>query len=112
MERIGMTENVEMGEEPFDRLTHLCKVMADALEDAIDKEIQAAESLEEAPSPVKAIIFLNDDDNGGIEMFGFNNPNEGLAALMIHIRALFESQDKRLEYGVMTPQGLMILGTN
>jgi hypothetical protein len=56
---------------------------------------------------VKGIICLSSEDQGGIVMFGFEDSTEAIAQLLLHIKAIFNSEDK--EFGVMTDQGFMVI---
>lgn len=87
-------EDVRTSDEPVDRLTELCAVMTSS--------IDRPENID-----VKGIIFLNADDMGGIEMFGYEDMADCLAALLIHMQAMFQSMGK--DFGVMTDAGVMML---
>ena len=79
---------------PFDRLTELANEMQELA--------QTAENAD-----VKGIICLSTEDQGGIVMFGFEDTSEGIAQLLMHVKAVFQSEGKDL--GVMTDQGFMVL---
>jgi hypothetical protein len=40
-------------------------------------------------------------------MFGFDDASEAIAQLLLHVKAIFQSEDK--EFGIMTDQGFMVL---
>jgi hypothetical protein len=79
---------------PFDRLTELANEMQELA--------QTAENAD-----VKGIICLSTEDTGGIVMFGFEDTTEAIAQLLLHIKAVFQSDDR--QFGIMTDQGFMVL---
>jgi hypothetical protein len=79
---------------PFDRLTELANEMREVTETPENAD-------------VKGIICLSSEDQGGIVMFGFEDSTEAIAQLLLHIKAIFNSEDK--EFGVMTDQGFMVI---
>jgi hypothetical protein len=85
---------VEVGDEPFDRLTKLCAEMAQVLE--------------REDHGIKGILFLNDGQRGGIELFNYSDQTEAMADLFVHMQAVFRSAGKDLEFiGIPeTPEGL------
>ncbi len=87
-------KNVRESPIPFDRLTELA--------DEMQRLAQTPENRD-----VKGIIFLSDAEAGGIVMFGYDDTTAGVAALMVHLKAVFQSQGK--SFGVMTDQGVMIM---
>jgi hypothetical protein len=96
---------VRKEEEPFDRLTNLCKVMTDALDDAVDEERETPMGAK--LSDVRGIVFLSDDNRAGIQMHGYEDMVEGLAELFVHLKAMFTSMGK--DFGVMTDLGILML---
>ena len=90
---MGITD-IHKAPIPFDRLTELANEMQELA--------QTAENAD-----VKGVICLSDEDHGGIVMFGFNDTTEGIAQLLLHIKAAMMSEGK--EFGVMTDQGFMVL---
>jgi hypothetical protein len=87
-------DDIRESSEPFDRLTELCKTMTDSIETEENAE-------------VKGIIFLNEGERAGIQLFGYDTTVEGMADLLVHLKALFASQGK--QFGVMTDQGFMLM---
>jgi hypothetical protein len=83
-----------MGDVPFDRLTELTVEMSEPLNTAENAD-------------VRGIIFLQDGERGGIQMFGYDDIGSGMAALFVHMKAIFEAQGK--SFGVMTDQGFMLM---
>jgi hypothetical protein len=71
--------------EPHDRLTRLCDAMTKALE--ADAEYRDGD---------KAIVFLDDGDRGGIQLFGYESDTDAMADLLIHLKAIFEANGKTL----------------
>ena len=88
-----MNDNVQKGNIPFDRLTGLCKEMTDVLDTGENAD-------------VKAIIFLQDGHNGGIQTHGYEEENEALVDLFIHMKALFNAQGKDVLFIPMTGPGV------
>lgn len=85
-------------DEPQDRLTELCAEMISALDRPENAD-------------VKAIVFLSDDERGGIAMQGYDDTSEGLADLFVHVKAIFQSMGTDLDFiGVPqvpdSPEGL------
>lgn len=69
---------------PHSRLTHLSVEMAEPLE-------------REENSDVKAILFLNDKQMGGIQVHGYgDDTTAAMVDLLVHLGAMFRSQGKRL----------------
>jgi hypothetical protein len=102
--------DVTVGTEPHDRLTRLCARMTDALDEALDEELEAdlaAGAMNEGLNSVRGIIFLNDDHNGGIQMFGYSDTGAGLSDLLVHMKAMFASMGKG--FGVMNDQGEVLM---
>jgi hypothetical protein len=89
-----MIKDVQESPTPFDRLTKLAGIMQ-----------EVAETPEYAD--VRGIIFLADPDRGGIVMFGYDDTTSGMADLLVHMKAVFQSQGK--SFGVMTDQGVMMV---
>jgi hypothetical protein len=89
-----MIKDIQESPTPFDRLTKLAGIMQ-----------EVAETPEYAD--VRGIIFLADPDRGGIVMFGYDDTTSGMADLLVHMKAVFQSQGK--SFGVMTDQGVMMV---
>lgn len=87
-------ENVRQAPIAFDRLTELAEAMQAVAETPENEDVQG-------------IICLNSENEAGIVMFGFDDVTEGIAALLMHIKAALQSEGK--EFGVMTDQGFMVL---
>jgi len=88
-----MPKDIRVEDEPFDRLTELAAQMGEIL-------------IQPGNEDVKGIIFLHDSKRGGIEMIGYEEVSEGMADLLVHMKAVFESQGK--SFGVMTDQGVLL----
>lgn len=82
-------------DQPTDRLTELCAEMTRVLD-------------EPRNSDVRAIVFLDDRQRGGIQFHGYDDTAEGLADLFVHMKAVFQSMGKDLDFiGVPeSPEGL------
>jgi hypothetical protein len=84
-----------ISDEPHDRLTELCAQMTEVLNEPENNDI-------------KAIVFLNDDNRGGIQTHGYDDPMEATADLFVHMRAIFRALGKELELIAIpeSPEGL------
>jgi hypothetical protein len=84
-------------DEPHDRLTRLCGAMTDALD-----------AHPERREGDRCAIFLDDEHRGGIVLHGWESDTEALAALLMHLRAIFRANGKDLEViGIPnSPEGL------
>lgn len=71
--------------EPHDRLTRLCDTMTKAL--TADQEYEGNEQV---------IVFLNDGENCGIQLHGYEDDMVAIVDLMIHMRAIFRANGKDL----------------
>jgi hypothetical protein len=72
--------------EPHDRLTRIG-----------DGMIAAFDSHPEQLHGDRAMIFLDDgDERGGIALAGWENDAEAVAALLLHLKALFEANGRTL----------------
>lgn len=94
-----MTDDVTQSDKPTDRLTRLCDAMTETLD--FHPEYNG--------STDKCIIFLGDDDHGGIVMHGYEDPNEAIVDLFMHMKAMFRAQGKDIEFvGIPdSPEGLV-----
>jgi len=71
---------------PMDRLTRIGnRLIEDFLED------------EELTDADKLIVMIDDADRGGIAMHGWEDDKEALAALFMHLRAIFRVNGKDLQ---------------
>jgi hypothetical protein len=71
-------------DEPHDRLTRLCSAMTAALEAHPEHGNE------------RCIIFLQDNERGGLTMHGYEDDSEALAEVFLHLRAIFEANGKQL----------------
>ena len=88
-----MTDDVQKGNAPFDRLTGLCKQMTVPLDAEENRD-------------VKAIVFLQDGENGGIQTHGYEGETDAIVDLFIHMKALFNAQGKDILFIPMTGPGV------
>jgi hypothetical protein len=86
--------DVTRSEEPHDRLTELCAVMTDALDAALEPG--------EAP---KCIVFLNDDDRGGLQLHGYDDDADAIVDLLVHLRAIFRANGQELQVHALPGRG-------
>jgi len=87
--------DVTTSDQPFNRLTKLAAQMTELLD--------APENAD-----VKAIVFLNDSEGGGIQLSGYDDQIEAMAELFVHMKAVFNSMGKDLEFIPVpeSPEGL------
>lgn len=52
---------------------------------------------DESTGDEKVIIFLQDSERGGIQLYGYDDESEALADLFIHMKAIFEASGKQLQ---------------
>jgi hypothetical protein len=78
-------DDVVSSHEPMDRLTRLSEEMTTPLD-------------REENSDVKAIVFLNNGERGGIQIYNYDNETEALTDVFIHMKAIFNSMGKDLEF--------------
>jgi hypothetical protein len=91
--------------EPHDRLTRLCAAMTEALDAALEQEAASTvPSKRDDLTTPKCIVFLQDDQRGGLQLHGYEDDTEALADLFLHLRAIFRSQGKDLNFMPM-PEG-------
>jgi len=88
-------DEVTAHDHPVDRLTELCAEMTTPLDKSENDD-------------VKAIVFLNDGERGGIQLHGYDSQAEAMAELFLHMKAVFQSMGKDLSFiGVPdSPEGL------
>ena len=76
---------VEQSNEPIDPLTELCAQMTSVLDEPENEG-------------VKAIVFLTKDTRSGIQLAGYEETSEAMADLFIHMKAMFQSMGKDLQF--------------
>lgn len=91
----GLSDEPVVSGEPFDRLPHLSAEMTEPLDRPENAD-------------VKAIIFLGDEEKGGIQLHGYEDQIEAMVDLFVHMKAIFASMGTELVLiGVPeSPQGL------
>jgi hypothetical protein len=80
--------------EPVDRLTALCDAMT--------------RTLVEQPGygdDVKCIVFLQDEERGGLVMHGYEDDTDAMVDLFLHLRAIFRANGKELGFVGMPAKG-------
>jgi hypothetical protein len=45
----------------------------------------------------RCIVFLDDHERGGLQLHGYDDDAEAMAAILSHLKALFEANGARLE---------------
>jgi ABC-type hemin transport system substrate-binding protein len=71
--------------DPHDRLTRICNAMTAAMD-----------SHPEQRASDRCIIFLSDDERGGLVISGYDSDAEAMTELFGHIAAVFETHGKKL----------------
>jgi hypothetical protein len=66
---------------------------------------QAMEDHPEYRKGDKCIVFLDDHENGGMVLSGYNDTNEAMADLLMHLKALFKANGKTVDLGFLGPDG-------
>jgi hypothetical protein len=77
-------------DEPPERLTRLCATA-----------MQAMEGSPEYREDDKMIIFLDDEQSGGLVLHGYDNDTDAVAAIMGHLKAIFNANGFNLEIVTM-----------
>lgn len=101
--------HAQKADQPFDRLTRLCDVATHALDDAVEIEAEEARGQEGVNlTPVKAIVFLEDDESAGIVIHGYDDSMDAMTALFLHMKAIFQANGKDLDFvGIPdSPEGI------
>ena len=70
---------------PHDRLTRLCDAMTSTLV-----------RHPEYGADVRCVVFLQNDERGGLQLHGYNDDVEAVADVLLHLRAIFEANGKTL----------------
>lgn len=87
--------DITRGEEPMDRLTGLCAEMTTVLDEPENAD-------------VRAIIFLDTNTRGGIQIHGWEDDLDAMAHLFIHMQAVFRANGRDIDFvGIPdSPEGL------
>lgn len=85
-------------DEPVDRLTELC----DAMTTYLDKLVEVEQRHDPTAPPVRAIVFLNTEEKGGIQIHGYEDPMEAMAELLLHLQQVFRAHGKDLQFMGLT----------
>jgi hypothetical protein len=80
-----MTDARRTEGEPHDRLTRLCDAMTRTLE-----------AHPEYDANVKAVLFLDDGERGGIVLHGYDDDTDALVDIFGHLKAIFAANGKTL----------------
>ena len=72
--------------EPVDRMTRIC--------DAMTKTFDAHSEVEDSD---RCILFIENDERGGIVLHGYEDQYEAIIALLIHLRAIFRANGQELQ---------------
>ena len=80
---------------PHDRLTRICDEMS-----------KTFDTHPERHNSDKCIVFLDDGHQGGMVIYGYRDDTEAMAALLMHIQALFQANGKTLDLMFMDEDGI------
>lgn len=80
-----MTRPTRTTGEPHDRLTRLCAAMTDTLDAHPEKREQD-----------KCMVFLDDGEQGGLVLHGYDNDTEAVVDLIMHLRAIMRANGRDL----------------
>jgi hypothetical protein len=83
-------------DEPTDRLTNLANDILGAIEAHANYR----------PDD-QAIVFVHGDGRGGVGTYGFEDSKEAIAALFVHMRAMFHANGLRLDIMGMDDDGIV-----
>lgn len=99
-----MTERPYVGHDPVDRLTHLCAAMTDHL----DAMVATEQGLDPSLPDVRCVVLISDPDRGGIVIHGYDDQNDALVDMFLHLKAMFAAQGKELHFAGIpnSPEGL------
>jgi hypothetical protein len=89
-----MIEGDGVSYDPVDRLTRMCGAMTETLE--AHPEYREGD---------RAIVLLDDGDNGGIVLHAYESIPDAVTDLLGHIQAMLHSIGKRMDV-VMVPDDL------
>lgn len=87
------TANSGVTEEPRDRLTRLCAQMAQVLDTPENQDVQAG-------------VFLSAGDTAGLVFHGYSDSIEGVAAVFMHLQAVFAANGKRMDFMSLQDEGV------
>jgi hypothetical protein len=79
--------------EPHDRLTRLCAAMTEAL----DAHPERGEE--------KCIVFLQDGERGGLQMFGYEDDGDAIVDLLLHVKAIMRSRGQDMQIHALGGDG-------
>jgi hypothetical protein len=82
--------------EPTDRLTRMCEAMTEVFD-----------SHPEHREGDKCIVFLDDGKRGGIECHGYEDDTEPMVDLLMHLKAIFRANGKRMDIMFMDENGVI-----
>jgi hypothetical protein len=78
-------------DEPHDQLTRI----ADAMIETLIAHLEYTDKM-------RTMIFLDDGERGGIGLYNYENDNEAITDLILHLKAMFEANGKTV---VIVPIG-------
>ena len=81
--------------QPHDRLTRIC-----------DRMTKTFDMHPEHLSTDKCIVFLEDGKMGGLSLHGYDDDTEAMVDLLMHLKAMFAANGKRLDLMFMDEDGI------
>ncbi|HEX5016662.1 MAG TPA: hypothetical protein VFX15_03645 [Actinomycetes bacterium] len=92
--------DIRIADQPFDRATELGNDVANAFEASEHRQ----------PND-RAIILIDTDDRCGCVLVNYPNDNRAqvIADMLMHLRALFNSIGKRLEFMALDDEGIHVI---
>jgi hypothetical protein len=91
-----MISDVHLSEDgPIDRLTRIC-----------DDVTKAFDAHPEHHDGDKCIVFLDDGERGGLVIHGYDDTQEALVDLLMHMKAMFQANGKRMDLVFMDEKGV------
>lgn len=85
-----------MSDKPMDRLTRICEAMTDVFD-----------AHPEHRETDKCIVFLDDGKRGGIEIHGYEDHQDAMVDLLLHLKAMFQAGGKNFDIMFMDENGVM-----
>ena len=86
---------VERTEGPHDRLTRMC-----------DAALRAYEEHPEHGEQDRCIIFMDDGEEGGLVISGYDEDTEAMANLLRHLQAMFAASGMKLDLMSLDDDGV------
>jgi len=82
---MGLARDVNTSNEPHSRLTRLT-----------NKAIDAVVSDPEYTNEIKLLVLIDDGENGGIGLSGYDGTDEAITDLLTHLDAVVQSTGRKM----------------